>query len=230
MVGKTPQSSGRRKEKVEEQFALTLRRRIVLLGTPLALTVLMLFHPSPYDDIRGELVPIAVWWTVLHTLQFVLFALMGEALWMLTDGLRGIAATLSRISAAIFVMFYDAGDAVAGISSGILAYAAQEGELSERAAVAAIEAIFRDSLKNGLFEIGQDAWIVALATAAVALYRAGVPRAPLVLLVVPAFLMWNFDHAFPFGSLTFGSFFVVACWLEFGWGRPTLAGQPRRVS
>src|SRR5215208_6249825 len=158
MVGKTPQSSGRREEKVEEQFALTLRRRIVLLGTPLALTVLMLFHPSPYDDIRGELVPIAVWWTVLHTLQFVLFALMGAALWALTDGLRGIAVTLSRIAAAIFVVFYDAGDAIAGISTGILAYAAREGELAQRTAVAAIETIFHDPLKNGLFEIGEYAW------------------------------------------------------------------------
>jgi hypothetical protein len=229
MVRDTPRSSGRREEKVE-QFSSTLARRIFLLGTPLTLTVLMIFHPYPYDDIKGELVPIAVWWTVLHTLQFVLFALMGAALWALTDGLRGIAVTLSRIAAAIFVVFYDAGDAIAGISTGILAYAAREGELAQRTAVESIEAIFRDSLKNGLFEIGQVAWIVALATAAVALYRAGAPRAPLVLLVVPAFLMWNFDHAFPFGSLTFGSFFVVACWLEFGWGRPTLAGQPRRVS
>lgn len=34
-------------------------RRMVLLGTPLALTVLMLFHPWPYDDYLSELVPIA---------------------------------------------------------------------------------------------------------------------------------------------------------------------------
>jgi hypothetical protein len=189
---------------VQEQFGSTLVRRIVLLGTPLTLTVLMIFHPSPYDDIKGELVPIAVWWTVLHTLQFVLFALMGAALWMLTDGLQGIAVTLSRIAAAIFVMLYDAGDAVAGISTGILAYAAQEGELSERAAVAAIEAISHDSLKNGLFEIGEYAWVVALATAGFALYRAGAPRIPLVLLVVPAIFLKFFDHAFPYGSLAFG--------------------------
>jgi hypothetical protein len=37
-------------------FGLTLRR-IILLGTPLALTVWMLFHPSPYDDYLGELGP-----------------------------------------------------------------------------------------------------------------------------------------------------------------------------
>src|SRR5215203_5823992 len=200
MVRDTPRSSGRREEKVE-QFSSTLVRRIFLLGTPLTLTVLMIFHPYPYDDIKGEFVPIAVWWTVLHTLQFVLFPLMGAALWALTDGLRGIAVTLSRIAAAIFVVFYDAGDAIAGISTGILAYAAREGELAQRAAVAAIEMIFHDPLKNGLFEIGEYAWVVALATAGFALYRADAPRIPLVLLVVPAIFLKFFDHAFPYGSL-----------------------------
>jgi hypothetical protein len=71
---------------------------------------------------------------------------------------------------------------------------------------------------------------LALVLAAVALWRAGAPRLPLVLMALPAYLL-TFDHAFPFGTLTFGSFFVVAVWLELlAPGRPTLAGQPRRVS
>jgi hypothetical protein len=83
--------------------------RIVLLGTPLVLTILMLFHPSPYDDVAGELVPTAGWWIALHTILFVLVPLMGVALWMLTEGLRGIVATLSRLAAVVFAVFYDAG-------------------------------------------------------------------------------------------------------------------------
>jgi hypothetical protein len=211
------------------KFGLTLRR-IILLGTPLALTVWMLFHPSPYDDYLGELVPIANWWIALHTVQLVLFALMGAAVWMLTAGLQGVVAIISRVAAAVFAVFYDAGDAIAGISTGILARAAGEGALGERAAVAAIETLFHDPVKNLLFNTGVYAWIVALAAAAVALYRAGAPRTPLVLLVLPAIFLGFFDHAFPFGSLAFGSFFVVAAWLELASGRPTLAGQPRRVS
>jgi hypothetical protein len=39
------------------KFGLTLRRRIILLGTPLALTVWMLFHPSPYDDYLASWCP-----------------------------------------------------------------------------------------------------------------------------------------------------------------------------
>jgi hypothetical protein len=211
------------------QFGLTLRR-VVLLGTPLVLTILMLFHPSPYDEVAGELLPIAGWWIALHTILFVLVPLMGVALWMLTAGLEeGVVATLSRLAAVVFALFYAAGDAIAGISAGILALSAQVGALGERAAVAAIETLWADPFKTLLFDIGRYAWIVALVMAAVALWRAGAPRLPLVLIALPAYLV-TFDHAFPFGSLTFGSFFVITAWIELAWGRFTLAGQHRRVS
>jgi hypothetical protein len=204
-------------------------RRIVLLGTPLVLSVLLIFHPSPYDDVAGELVPIAGWWIALHTIGFLLFALMGVAVWMLTAGLRDVFATLSRVAAVVFVMFYDAGDAIAGISTGILARSAEVGALGERAAVVAIETLWEDPTKNLLFDIGRYAWIVALVMAAVALYRAGAPRLPLVLLALPAYLV-TFDHAFPFGSLTFGTFFVIVAWLELVPGRTFSSRQPRHVS
>ena len=211
------------------QFGLTLRR-IVLLGTPLVLTFLLLFHPSPYDDVAGELLPIANWWITLHTTLFVLVPLMGMALWMLTAGLEGVIATLSRVAAVIFALFYAAGDAIAGISTGILARSAQEGALGERAAVAAIETLFADPLKSLLFDIGRYAWAVALVLVAVALWRAGVPRLPLVLLALPAYLV-TLDHAFPSGSLTFGTFFVIAAWLELlAPRRVPSSRQPRRVS
>lgn len=189
-------------------------RRLVLLGTPLVTAILMLFHPLPYEDIVGELVPIASWWTALHTIQFVLFAFMGAAVWLLTEGLRGVAATTSKVAAVVFALFYDIGDAVAGISTGILARSAANLPAEEQAAVAgAVEMLFRDPTKNLFFTVGIFAWIVALVAAAVALFWAGAPRAPLFLLPFPVFFM-SFDHAFPFGSLTFGSFFLAALWLE----------------
>ena len=211
------------------QFGLTLRR-IVLLGTPLAITVLLFFHPSPYDDVADKLMPIAGWWIALHTIGFVLFALMGVALWLLTAGLPGVFATVSRGAAVVFALFYDAGDTIAGISTGILARSAEAGALGERAAVGAIQTLWADPFKTLLFDIGRDAFIVALVTAAVALWRAGAPRLPVVLLALPAFFV-TFDHAFPFGSLTFGTFFVIAAWLELGPGSAfSSSRQPRRVS
>jgi len=195
-------------------------RRLVLLGTPLVLTVVMLFHPSPYSDIEGELVPIADWWMILHTIQFVLFAFMGAAVWLLTEGLSGVAATISKVAAVVFALFYDIGDAVAGISTGILAQRAAELPAEERAVVArVIEVLFADPTKNLVFTIGIFGWIVALVAAAVALFWADAPRTPLFLLALPVFFI-SYDHAFPYGSLTFGSFFLVALWLELARRKP----------
>jgi hypothetical protein len=220
----------REARKMEEnvEFNSTLRM-IVLLGTPLALTVLLVFHPSPYDDVAGELMSIAGWWIALHTIVFILVPFMGVALWMLTAGLRGVFVTLSRVAAVVFALFYDAGDAIAGISTGILARSAEVGALGERIAVGAIDTLFADPYKTLLFDIGRYAWIVALVLAAVALWRAGAPRLPLVLLGLPAYLV-TLDHAFPSGSLTFGTFFVIALWLELASGRLAWPRQPRRAS
>ena len=195
-------------------------RRLVLLGTPLVTAVLMLFHPLPYEDIVGELVPVASWWMALHTIQFVLFAFMGGAVWLLTEGLDSFAATVSKVAALVFALFYDIGDAVAGISTGILARSATNLPAGEQAAIAgAVEILFRDPTKNLFFTVGIFAWIVALVAAAVALFWAGAPRAPLFVLPLPVFFM-SFDHAFPFGSLTFGSFFLAVLWIELAWRKP----------
>jgi hypothetical protein len=173
--------------------------------------------------------PIAGWWIAVHTIGFLLFALMGVAVWLLTAGLQDLFATVSRVAAMVFAVFYDAGDAIAGISTGILARSAEAGALGEQAAVGAIQTLWADPFKTLLFDIGRDAFIVALVTAGVALYRAGAPRLPLVLLMLPA-LFVTFDHAFPFGSLTFGTFFVIVAWLELGPGSASSSRQARRVS
>jgi hypothetical protein len=92
-----------------------------------------------------------------------------------------------------------------------------------------LEPAVRGCLRSSCSTSADTAWIVALVTAAVALYRAGAPRLPLVLLALLAYLV-TFDHAFPFGSLTFGGFFVLAAWLELAPGRASSSWQPRHVS
>jgi hypothetical protein len=176
--------------------------------------MLMLFHPSPYEDLAGELVPIADWWLTIHTLQFVLFAFMGASVWMLTDGLRGISVVVSRAAAVVFAIFYDIGDAVVGISTGILARRAADLPAEEQAAlVRGMEVLFQSSTKNLFFSIGIFAFIVALAVAVVALFWADAPRVPLFLLALPVYFI-GLDHAVPFGSLAFGIFFIAALWIE----------------
>ena len=129
------------------------------------------------------------------------------------EGLRGVAATTSKVAAVVLALFYDIGDAVAGISTGILARSTANPPAGEQAAVAgAMEILFRDPTKNLFFSVGIFAWIVALR-AAVALFWTGAPQAPLFLLALPVFFM-SFDQAFPFGSLTLKSFFLAALGLE----------------
>jgi hypothetical protein len=58
------------------------------------------------------------------------------------------------------------------------------------------------------------AWRVSVLLGAWALYRAGRPLAPLVLLV--ATTLWlNNDHGGVRGVVVFGGFAVAAAWLEF---------------
>jgi hypothetical protein len=56
----------------------------------------------------------------------------------------------------------------------------------------------------------------------------GSPRLPLILLGMSGYVLW--DYPAPYGPIVFGSFFLGALWLELAPGRPTLVGQPRRVS
>ena len=129
------------------------------------------------------------------------------------EGLRGVAATTSKVAAVVLALFYDIGDAVAGISTGILARSTANLPAGEQAAAGAMEILFRDPTKNLFFSVGIFAWIVALSAAAVALFWTGAPQAPLFLLALPVFFM-SFDQAFPFGSLTLKSFFLAALGLE----------------
>jgi hypothetical protein len=189
--------------------------RLVLFGAPLVLGVLMLFYPSPYEDLAGQLVPIAGWWLTIHTLQLVLFAFMGRRSGC-SPTVCGVSVVVGRVAAVVFAIFYDIGDAVAGISTGILARHAADLPAEEQAAIVrGMDVLFQSSTKNLFFAIEIFAFIVALAAAAVALFWADAPRVPLFLLALPVYFI-GLDHALPFGSLAFGTFFVAALWVELG--------------
>jgi hypothetical protein len=203
-------------------------RRVVVLGKPLTLAILEFFHPLVTRDLAGTLFPVAGWWVTLHVVQLVLFALMGAALWLLTDGLHGIATTVSRLGAAVFVVFYGAGEALLGIATGILARGAGDlpAEVREGRAEA-IATFFEDPIAIGLYFVGELGWLVGLLAAVVALYAGGSPHIPLVLLVLSGCVLLVFDHPAPYGPIVFGAFFLGALWLELARGRRSVARRPR---
>jgi hypothetical protein len=62
-------------------------RRLVLLGTPLALAVLEIFHPQPSGV--AEAVEQGEWFMWFHIIQVPLIGLIALAVYLLTEGLEG---------------------------------------------------------------------------------------------------------------------------------------------
>ena len=202
-------------------------RRSVLLGVPLALAILEIFHPERPNS-AGEAVEQGVWFMWFHFIQVPLIGLIALAVYLLTDGLEGRAVMVSRWAIGVFAVFFSAYDAAAGIGTG---YALRNARGLSAGAQEAIYEAVKDmpvvSLIFGLSVVGTLGWVVALVAAAMALRRAGASLGPFILLILAGvFLMGG--HPYPAGTLAFGTFFVAAAWLEFVPGRLTSAGQPVR--
>jgi hypothetical protein len=204
-------------------------RRVVLLGSPLALALLEIFHPERPTS-AGEAVEQGAWFMWFHFIQVPLIGLIALAVYLLTEGLAGRAVRVSRWSIAVFAVFFSAYDAAAGIATGYALRSAQGLSAERQAAVhEAVIDMPGLSLIFGLSIVGTGAWVVSLIAAAMALRRAGAPRGPFILLILAGvFLMGG--HPYPAGTLAFGCFFLATAWLELAPGRLTSASQPSRVS
>jgi hypothetical protein len=202
-------------------------RGVVLLGTPLALAILEIFHPQPSGV--AEAVEQGGWFMWFHIIQLPLIGLIALAVYLLTGRLEGRAVSVSRWAIGVFAVFFSAYDAAAGIATG---YALRNAQGLSAEGQAAVYETVKDmpelSLIFGLSIVGTGAWVVALIAAAIALRRAGASRGPFILLILAGvFLMGG--HPFPAGTLAFGCFFVAAAWLELAPGRLTSASGPSRV-
>jgi hypothetical protein len=184
---------------VDRRLAL---RRLLLLGTPLALALLMVVHQLIDQFERPGA------FLTLHLILLPLFALMGVAVWALLEGVSGAVAWASRVAAFVFLVGYVALDAISGIAaSAILASGAAWSTEATRA-------LFTSGPAAIPTMVAVLAWRVSVLLAAWALYRAGRPLAPLVLLVATA--VWlNNDHGGVRGVVVFGGFALAAAWLEF---------------
>ena len=193
----------------------TVLRRLVLLGTPLALALLEIFHPEQPSGASGA-VEQGAWFMWFHIIQVPLIGFIALAVYLLTEGIEGRAVNVSRWAIGVFAVFFSAYDAAAGIGTGYALRSAQGLSAEGQAAVyEVVKNLPLFSLPFGLSVVGSLAWVVATVAAAIALRRAGASRGPFVLLILAGvFLMGG--HPYPAGTLAFGCFFVAAAWLEFG--------------
>lgn len=188
-------------------------RRLLLIGVPLAFAILLLFHPlgdeeAVYESLRDHVTR----WQIVHVAQLFFIGLIAIAVGLLTQGLEGKAARVSRMALGPFVLFYGAFEAVTGIGTGVLVGYANGLPESERAVAASmIQAYWENPLAANIsmaMVIGALAWVTALIAAAIAVRRAGASRSVLVLLVL-AGLSFGLSHAPPLGPLRL-AFFVAA--------------------
>lgn len=203
-------------------------RRLVLLGAPLTLAVLEALHPRPEDATQA--IESGDWFLWFHMVQLPLVGLVAVAVYLLTAGLEGPAVATSRWATGVFVLFFGAYDAAAGIATGFVWRTAQSLPSEDQAVVFSTTKDMPDlSIIFVLSVVGTVGWVVALVAAALALRHVGIPRGPFLLLILAGvFLMGG--HPFPFGTLAFGCLFLAAAWLELTPGdRPVPASTPSRA-
>jgi len=196
--------------------------QFVVLAAPLLWVVIAILHPggtgnepAPYEGIADQ----ANMWIFVHFSQLVLTPLLALGVWMLLDGLQSIAALLARASVVVWMVFFSAFDAIAGMAVGVLTRHANSlaGEEQE-AVIGAIDFLFQDSRLVGgnnfsvLGILGQFSWVVLVLAAAVALWRAGASH----LIVGAALLSVLFaSHAGYAAALGLVALFVAEL-LSFG--------------
>ena len=166
-------------------------RQIVLFGTPALLVLVELTHPTQPTQANAS------WWVAIHVIQLPLFGLFALALLLALDGVRGLAATLSRVGVGIFVVYYTFLDSTAGIAAGIWL----EGErglsgVPLAGAEHVLAGFWSDPARQTLVGVGYAGLLVAMLGACIALSGARDVRLPLGLLLLGSLLdivAWGID-------------------------------------
>jgi hypothetical protein len=154
---------------------------LLLLAAPLLWLAPALLHPvgDPYAGIADQ----TDRWLFVHIAQLVLAPFLAAGVWMLLAGLESVAARLARAALVLWLAFFSAFDAIAGVATGVLSRHANSLAGEDREGVVrAIDYLFDDSqLAGGGFSIlgnlGHGSWMVVAIAAGVALHHARAPRA-----------------------------------------------------
>src|SRR5918999_2102100 len=189
-------------------------RRALLLGPPLLLAGLEYIHPQPDENVQA-LMDEATWFAGFHVIQLVLTGFVALSVLLLADSFGRAAAWLTRIGVGVFLVFFSAYDAVAGIGTGLAMRSARD--------LSAVQ-------QEGVFEVVKDwpavgppfalsivgtlGWTVAVGALALAARRQGAPRLEWIFVGLAALFLLG-GHPFPAGTLAFGCFFLGALLYEF---------------
>jgi len=193
-------------------------RRVLLLVPPLLLAGLEILHPQPDETVQA-LLDVSTWFAGFHVIQLALTGLVGLSVLLLADGFGRATAWVTRLGVGVFLVFFSAYDAVAGIGTGLamrsardLSAAQQEGVFDIVKEWPAVGAPFALSI------VGTLGWVVAVGALALAARRQGAPRREWVFILLAAVFLLG-GHPFPLGTLAFGCFFIGALLNELRFAR-----------
>ena len=167
-------------------------RLAAVLSAPIGLAVLAAIHPI----VSERLVPddqLGVW-TLIHTLQLPLAALLGVAVLLLIEGLDGTEARAARLAVVPWAVAFAAYDAIAGLAAGAMsAYGHQHP--AEADTVMAIAVSVADSvLVSTVLPLTAFAFAFPLfGGAALALHRAGAGGFA-AFAIAASGVTWTFIH------------------------------------
>jgi hypothetical protein len=184
-----------------------------LIGVPALWAILLLFHPGGAGDaIYLDVQDNVTRFLVVHIGMVLFIPLMAAVVYLLSRGVEGSAAWVSRIALVPFVVFYSAWEVLQGIGVGILVNELkglpQTGEPPR-------EELVQDFAEHALIgpfgvfvSLGSMGLIVAAIAAGVALYRhAGAPVSVPVLLGISGVLITA--HPPPYGPTGLALFIVA---------------------
>jgi hypothetical protein len=193
-------------------------RRVLLLAPPLLLAGLEVLHPQPDENARAVM-DVATWFAGFHVIQLALTGLVGLSVLLLADNFGRANAWVTRLGVGIFLVFFSAYDAVAGIATGLAMRSARDLSAVQQEGVFEV---VKDWPAFGppfvLSIIGTLGWLVAVGALALAARRQGAPRSEWTLIGLAAVFLLG-GHPFPAGTLAFGCFFLAALLHEWrpGW-------------
>jgi len=155
-----------------------LARPLLLVGIPLAFSVVLWFHPM-VGDYQG-LREVTTRFQVVHVAMVLVLPLLAGGMYLMLGGLRSRPATVARVALIPFVMFYVPYVAFEGIALGVLGQELNGLPAAQRDAVAPgmVEDFARNPIlgEPGVFwALGTAAWLVVVVATVLAFRRAGAP-------------------------------------------------------
>jgi hypothetical protein len=171
--------------------ALALRR-LVIFGAPLGLGALAAVHPILADRmIPADQLGI---WTLIHTAQVPLAALLGVAVLLLLDGVEGFEARLARLATVPWIAAFAAYDGLAGLATGALSeYASAHPDAAAIILDAARALTDSPIVAAGLPLMALAFGLVAFGGAGIALHASRLGTASSIALATGG-IAWTFIH------------------------------------